>query len=373
MSWGHMSPRSRPARIVDAGLCREGGNREAGRGDSGWRRDALCGTIGAAFRLQRVPFPGPSGSPGASRTFDFKKPLKRRAVRCCSAFESGERVPYVAAMTDTMFEALRLFLGSEIAEANRRVQQIAGYRVPDGEDRAYVDFIGWVNEGRMFIQTWRSTRETELSKYVRFMNGIEDCRSGYAAASYHLSNLRQMEDALHAALGEFDFSKSFRPGTTAAIGHMERCDFEYQAFVMAYRRSLDTFAWGLSTYFKEQQTSFRKLAEVVRKYHPPAVAQAVSDACERHVDKFAFVMAKERSKSVRDRLAHKEAVRAGSININRFGHRILGGGENIGLPDLKSFPRIADVLASRLADHRDCIADILGAFRAAVEREEAAS
>lgn len=272
---------------------------------------------------------------------------------------------------DTIFKVLEFFFGHDLASADRQIRRIAYYRVPNDEDRDFIAFTHWINEGRKFIQSWRNDGEKGQAKYIRFMSGIDACRSGYAAASYHLCNLGQMENAIHAALEQFDFTRSIRPNAVASFGEIERCHYEYQAFVMAYRRSLDGFAWGISTYFSEQQSSFRKLTEVVKNFSPKPVAQAVSDACNRHKEKFAFVMAKERGKSVRDRLAHKEAVQAGTINVGSFGHRIIGGGENIGIANFAATPRIAEVLNDRLADHRSCISEILSSFKGAVELEEA--
>ena len=274
---------------------------------------------------------------------------------------------------DVMDAILRLWLGDDYANADKAIREVAGYRVPSAEDQPFVDFIRWINSRPAFIVEWRNDPELEAKSYLRFMNGIASSRDGYAAASYHAARLREIELAVRGILETYDFGKTFAKGTTATIGSLERCNFEYQAFVMAYRRSLDHFAWGLSTYFKQQQTSFRKFSEQLSdKYHPQSVAKALALVCDNNAASFKFVMDKERGVSVRDRLAHKEAVQAGTINVGSFGHQIIGGGENLGLRSFDEIPKLADVVDNRLLNLRTFFAEALGSFRGAVNQHEQA-
>ncbi len=261
-----------------------------------------------------------------------------------------------------MDTALRIFFGDEYANADQAIRAVAGYEVPRNEDLAFVEFVQWINTRPEFIDKWRSEPERELTPYVRFMNGIQDC---------HLSRLREIETAVHTILEQDDCSEIFSKGTVATLGSLQCCHFEYQAFIMAYRRALDRLAYGFSTYFKHEQSSFRRFAEhLPTKYHPQPVAHALSAVCEKHVPNFSFVMNKERGKSIRDRLAHKEAVQAGTINVGNFGHRIIGGGEDLCLGNFADAPRLADTLDKHLYNLRLCVSELLGAFRTAVNKFE---
>lgn len=268
--------------------------------------------------------------------------------------------------------ALHLFFGELFSSTDAAVRAVADYAVPASEDAAFVAFIEWINAKPKFIIDWRSDPETERRRYLRFMQGLDACRAGYAASSYHLQRVKAVEEQVHDILKGVDFSTEFRPGTVATLGTMRCFDFEYQAFVMAYRRALDGFSWGLSTYFGEAQSSFRRFAKHLPKYHPTSVADALFDVCERFKDGFGFVMDDERGKAVRDRMAHKEAVQAGTINVGAFGYRIIGGGEELGLGNFREKPpRLANVLQARLSHLQLFVAEMLGVFPSAVSRFEA--
>jgi len=274
------------------------------------------------------------------------------------------------ALRDAM---LRRLLGDEIASAMVEVDAIAGFDLPDADNEMFADFIRWLNPRPDFIAHWRSDPVLERKHYGRFMQGLEACRGGYAASLYHLGRLEEIEDGLHEILSRFDFTRTFPPGSSAAFGNTRRWDFEYQAFVLAYRRSLDGLAWGLSTYFKAEQSSFRQFAKALPKYHPASVATPLAAACARHMENFAFVMGAERGLSVRDRIAHREAVQAGTINVGAYGHRIIGGGENLGLADFADRQRLSEALRNRLHALRDCIGDLLQAFREVVSAHESSA
>ncbi|WP_189622179.1 hypothetical protein [Novosphingobium colocasiae] len=270
-----------------------------------------------------------------------------------------------------LFASLGAFLGKDIAVAISEIAETADFEMSDAANEPFVKFIEWINPRPAFIAAWRSDPALERKHYLRFMSGLEAARDGYRAAVYHLERLRGMEDQLHAILAKFDFAKSVPPGSVAAIGNARRWSFEYQAFVLAYRRALDSVAWGLSTYFKAEQSSFKQFAKNLAKHHPAPVACVLARACARHIEHFDFVIGTERGRSVRDRIAHRESIQAGYINVGAFGFRIVGGGERLGISDFNDRQRLADVLENRLQVLHACLADILDTFREAVTAYEA--
>lgn len=269
------------------------------------------------------------------------------------------------------YESLRRFVGDDIGTAISEIAEVADFEMSDAANKPFVKFIEWVNLRPAFIAAWRSDPAQERKHYLRFMSGLEAARDGYRAAVYHLERLRVMEDQLYAVLSKFDFAKSVPSGSVAAIGNTRRWSFEYQAFVLAYRRALDGLAWGLSTYFKADQSSFKQFAKTLPKYHPASVARALAEACARHMGRFEFVIGTERGRSVRDRIAHRESVQAGCINVGAFGFRVVGGGEGLGIANFNDSRRLSNVLEDRLLALHTCFVDLLNTFRAAVTAYEA--
>ena len=275
-----------------------------------------------------------------------------------------------AEMAD-LYTSLRTFLGEDMAAAISKIAEVADFEMSDAANQPFVKFIEWINLRPAFIAAWRNDPVLERKHYLRFMSGLEAARDGYRAAVYHLERLRAMEDQLHAVLAQFDFAKSAPLGSVSAIGNTRRWSFEYQAFVLAYRRALDGLAWGLSTYFKAEQSSFKHFAKTLLKHHPTPVGCALAEACARHMEHFDFVIGTERGRSVRDRIAHRESIQAGCINVGAFGFRIVGGGEGLGISDFNDRRRLADVLENRLLALHACLADLLSTFREAVTAYEA--
>lgn len=272
-----------------------------------------------------------------------------------------------------IYSSLGVFLGDDIAKAISKIAEITDFEMSDAANKPFVKFIEWINSRPAFIDAWRSDPVLERKSYLRLMSGVEAARDGYRAAVYHLERLREMEDQLYAVLAEFNFSKSIPPNGVMAIGNTRRWSFEYQAFVIDYRRALDGIAWGLSTYFKAEQSSFKQFAKVLPKYHPSAASAELASACARHMEHFAFVIGTERGRSIRDRIAHRESVQAGCINVGSFGFRIVGGGEDLGISDFNDRRRLADVLEDRLLALHACLADLLKTFQDAVAAHEAST
>jgi hypothetical protein len=144
-------------------------------------------------------------------------------------------------------------------------------------------------------------------------------------------------------------------------GSNDKMDFEYQAFVLAYRRCLDYLAGALASYFKIEANSFRTLPKSIAKGKPAKVAEAISKAHSRHVESLGFVLAEGR-RSVRNRIAHYEFVSAGDINLTARGFFLLGGGEELSIFETSVGKRLAKALASRLERLHSCLDDMIDSF-----------
>ena len=268
---------------------------------------------------------------------------------------------------------LRAFLGPVFGGAIEEIAAVADFELSGEAARPFVEFVHWVNARPAFIARWRADPVAETRDYLRFMIVSDGARSAYAAACYHLGRLKQIEAAVNAVLSRYDFTDQLPPNSVAAIGRMRQLDFEYQAFVLAYRRCLDYLAWGLSTYFKEKQSSYRKFGKTLASAHPSTVAVALKAAYDRHSQKFKFVMGAERGQSVRDRISHYEFVQAATINVGVNGHRFVGGGEKLRLTDPADRRSLSEILEERANDLHACISDFLTTFRTAVAEFETAN
>lgn len=266
-----------------------------------------------------------------------------------------------------LYAGLKSLLGPVMGGAIEEIAAVADFELSNEAERPFVDFVHWVNARPTFIAQWRADPISEKRDYPRFMTVTDGVRSAYAAACYHLGRLTQIETAVNAVLSRHNFAKQLPPNSVAAIGRMRQLDFEYHSFVIAYRRCLDYLAFGLSTYFKERQSSYKRFGEkTLVSAQPGTVAAALKVVYDRHSQKFEFVMGDERGRSLRDRIGHSEFVQAATINVDANGHRFVGGGENLRLSNPTDNRSLSEILNGRAAGLHTCISDFLTTFRTVV-------
>lgn len=208
--------------------------------------------------------------------------------------------------------------------------------------------------------------ELEHRCYGRMSSAVHDSRNAYAGALYHLGQVRSIEARIHDVLGKYDFAAIVPKGSVAAIGRARLADFEYQGFILAFRRSLEYLAWGLSTYFSAQTHSIREFGKRVGNWKPMPVAKAMEASYLRHAGNFAFAVANDKGRSLRDRLAHKEFLTAFQVNVGPFGFRLCSPDAGFG----RDAGSLSELLERRARDLHACIADMLLTFRTAVAEIE---
>ncbi|MCG4272459.1 hypothetical protein [Acetobacter senegalensis] len=264
------------------------------------------------------------------------------------------------------YENSRPILGNTITDANIKIYEAAGFQISDEAAEPFRDFIRWINTRPQFISDWRSERKTEQTLYPRFMTVTSEVQNAYAAVCYHLKRIKEIEDSVDTILSQYDFSQQFQPNQTTTFGNMLQLDFEYHAFVLAYRRCLDYLSWGFSTYFKQSQNSYNKFKKTLERAQPRPVAETLIAVYEAHIEKFSFVIGTTRGQSLRDRIGHSEFVQAASINVGSNGHSFIGGGEKLRLSDPHDDRRFSEILDGRANDLHQCISDFLYSFRDSV-------
>lgn len=246
---------------------------------------------------------------------------------------------------------LARFIGVDNTRLLRAINSVAGHDLTKEQRDPWDGFHKFVTDPQPdFITKWRENPETEQRCYGRFMNGIShNAHFAYAAAYYHHSRLTEIEHNLQSLFADYDF-EAIPPGMSMGMGNTKMWDYEYQAFVLAYRRCLDYFTYGINVYFKHESRSFNEWITVLenlaeRKNNP--VAKALRDAYVKHRPNFNFVITTDGKKSVRDKIAHELFVGTPAINITRKGIFYAGGGEDFGFGKNEN-KLLTEVLQERL-------------------------
>lgn len=270
-------------------------------------------------------------------------------------------------MDDPWFERMFEFaLDSHVMRSLASVRKIADYDVPADAAGVFVRFHSFVSDPiPRYISDWRSDTKTEERWYSPHVNSIlNDVRLALAAAHYHASKLLELETAINSLLRSSELGTKMPKQSTMGIGGTRKMDIEYQAFILACRRCLDYLAVGLLAYFKGESNGFRKLPKSLPRKGKPSVVQAITDAHGRHLAKLAFVLGEGKG-SVRNRIAHYEAVPAGCFNVTADGVFLAGGGEDL-RPSNDGWPTLHSAIQQRLQAIRECVDDVLDSFMDAV-------
>lgn len=183
--------------------------------------------------------------------------------------------------------------------------------------------------------------------YSRFVGGIYDgVQSARLAAGYHLENIQAIEQAVRNVVGERNLSV-MAPGTVVGVGSTKKLEFEYHAYILAYRRALEYLARAIAGYFKSDCNSFRELPKILNRDHGVA-SQRVRAVYQKHRSSFSFVVSEGAGHiSLRDMLCHYEFLSAGTYNLTSAGLKLCGGAEALGL-DVAS-DQLSDVLAAQIS------------------------
>jgi hypothetical protein len=251
----------------------------------------------------------------------------------------------------------------EITGALAVIKQTLGYDLPPSDRQSFLYFHSFVTTPQPeFITAWRA--DLRLEKwYHRFVNGfLGDVQNSLGCVLYHAGRIAELEAAVLNGIDRFKYREVLGPSSAVGVGNTLKWDFEYQAFVLSYRRCLDSLARAICTYFRNDFHSFRGLGGQLRKLKPEVITEPLATLHAEHVDNFRFVLSEGDRKSVRDRISHYEYVSAGSLNLNHRGLMVLGGGENLGFGP----PHQAVLLSTMMDDHvknlRSCVHQMIVRF-----------
>jgi len=159
--------------------------------------------------------------------------------------------------------------------------------------------------------------------------------AGLEAAHYHLDRVETIEeDILTMFAREIDLIGGEGIGLGVSLMVPAKLTFEYQAYLLALRRVLDYFANGATAFFSQEGHSFRKLKDTIVNRQPRAASTQLTAVLESYSDLADKILGKRGDRvSPRDRIAHREFLHAGNINIHRgasgYEVRIIGGVEEL--------------------------------------------
>lgn len=181
---------------------------------------------------------------------------------------------------------------------------------------------------------------------TRFRSAILDSlQEGLYAASYHLSLVERIETAmLRIAEAHLPSLGPSPVSSTIAGGNSRALNFEYQAFAFALRRTLEYLGVAIGAYFKRESHSFRDLAKTIDGADPLGKVERIQHVLAQHAEMIQDILPidKHNDRSLRDRLAHWEAISAGVFNVSRgpWGYHIglFGGGHDLRMTPSRASP-----------------------------------
>lgn len=279
-------------------------------------------------------------------------------------FSSLPEFPWVPGMPDNenFRQMLQAMNRKEIRQCFDEISRIAAFEVSAEFRKPFLRFHNYItNPQPVFITNWRDD-PTQEKWYHRLVNGIlGDVQSAFSATVYHLSRLTEIEEEVSTFLDGHNF-RQFIGQSTIGLGDTKKLDFEYQAYVLSYRRCLDYLARSLAGYFKRDCTSFRQFPKNLRTAPAASVANALLKVHGNHVQTFQFVLNEGEGRSVRDRIAHYEFVSAGCINLRADGFKLVGGGENRGMGNTSAEEPLGSALLNRTNALIRFLGEIVDAF-----------
>ena len=250
------------------------------------------------------------------------------------------------------------------------IESIAGFRLSSIDGRPFLYFHSYItNPQPAFINIWRAHPQLE-KWYHKFVNGfLRDVQNTLACVLYHHGRLKAIESAVMQNIEKFDYRRVLG-NSTIALGNTLIWDFEYQAFILAYRRCLDYLARAVCTYFKNDFHSFRKLASFLEKRKCGGVTQTLISVHTKYSPLFEFVLSEGNRKSLRDKISHYEYVAVGTINLSQHGLVLVGGGEQLGLSHPTGAGTLSEVLDNHVSNIEGCVREMIYRFVDAMRLEQ---
>lgn len=266
-------------------------------------------------------------------------------------------------------DSLARFFDPHFQSCMAGIKSVAGYDLEERYRAGFLGFHSYITDPQpRFISELREDPKKE-HWYHLLVNGVlGNVQSSFSCVLYHQERLRNVEKNLMEVLSQYNLTERMG-GSTLGVGGTSVLDFEYQAYVLAYRRCLDQFAGAIAAFFKNKYSSFRTLPAFLERRKPQEVAIAISETHSHYAKDFEFVFSEGGVTSVRDKIAHYEFVPAGCINISARGIVLVGGGENLNF-NFTDNHSLTEILSKKSDILYQCIEDVLRTFIKSVSQWE---
>jgi len=254
----------------------------------------------------------------------------------------------------------------ELVSVGKTARSIVGYELPIENTRAFSEFDNYITADPKPPFVLEAHADPDAARWLkRLREGVlEATKNALACVYYHHNRIAEMESRVTSVLSATGIVERLRACNAAIVPlNTVAIDAEYQAFILASRRSLDYFARALAAFFRADFHSFRKLGNFLGDREPLLVSKALKAEHQNYVDKFSrSLLSNSTTKSTRDLITHYEYLSAGCLNVGPLGIFFLGGGEQIGHSALVE----GKTLTKILAEHKDllqaCIDNLLRTF-----------
>lgn len=247
----------------------------------------------------------------------------------------------------------------EIQECLSSVDSIVGFKLSKEDEQPFLYFHNYINNTQLqFISSWLSDSRLEIW-YHRLTEGfLGNVYNAFACVLYHHERLRAIETAVIENVEKYNYRKVLGK-STLAIGNSLKWDFEYQAFILAYRRCLDYLTRAICAYFKDETHSFRKLGKFLEGKKSNRVACALIPLHKKYCALFKFVLSEGKSKSTRDKISHYKHVPVGTINLSQRGFVLVRGDESLGQ---NGNVLLSEVIDGYVSNIKRCLKEMICCF-----------
>jgi hypothetical protein len=120
-------------------------------------------------------------------------------------------------------------------------------------------------------------------------------------------------------LQALDKAIDIKPRSQIFVEHIEsteRLDFEYQAFILSLRRTMEYLAISISAFFRCEVYSIRDISKAIKRANPEEIRNEILiELDEKLKDMPELVSPIGNRSALRDTIAHKFPVGAGGLNI----------------------------------------------------------
>jgi hypothetical protein len=247
----------------------------------------------------------------------------------------------------------------------KELERVAGYVPPTELSEPFSTLQQRLAHGLPDCLTHLHSHRSERVDWLRRFRSsvLGSLQEGVYASSYHLSRIQSIESEMLQIAEQF-LPQLGKPVTSSGMGggNSRALNFEYQAFAFALRRTLEYLAVAVASFFKSDCHSIRSLYRNLDGATPVDRALQIRAVLAEHMPALQDVIPfdKDTRRSLRDRLAHWEAIPAGTFNVSRgpWGASIglVGGGHNLRHPmTTEPDPAFAELLSPVLRDQLERI------------------